>query len=157
MSIKQLEFYHGSVLCKITRNKKNKISLIEWDEKQNRSLYKIETENSKDLKILIRYDATARPVKRDKALHWDFTTLTYQENCYFCLVCIEEKIIYGDTVMEICAISPEKLLELFDTKEREEEQQISCIVKFEKGKSFRVTRKQKDIELVISRNQIDKI
>ncbi len=157
MSIKQLELFHGAVLSKITRNKTNKISLIEWDEKENRALYNVETERNSELSILIKYDATARTKKKNNGLAWDFVDLTYRDNCHFCLVCVEAKVIDGDTIMEVCAISPEDIHKLFTKEELEQRSAISCVVSLEKGKSFRVSRKQKNIELIIKRNAIESI
>ena len=157
MSIKQLDLFHGAILSKITRNKKNKISLVVWDERENRALYKVETERSNDLSILIKYDATARIKNKNKILAWDFVNLAYRKNCYFCLVCIESKVIDGDTIMEVCAISPEQIRKLFTREEIKQENTISCVVSLEKGKSFRVSRKQKDIEIIVKRKAIDNI
>ena len=156
MSIKQIDLFHGAVISKITRNPSNKISLIEWEEKENRALYKVETEHSSDMSIFIKYDTTPRESK-NKVLIWDFYDLLYRENCRFCFVCIEAKVIDGDTIMEICAIPEKELPKLFTPEEREHQQKISCRVKLEKGKSFRVSRKRKNIELTINRNKIGKI
>ena len=156
MSIKQIDLFHGSVLSKITRNESNKISLIEWSEKENRAMYKVETEHSRDVSIFIKY-ATSQKNKNTEKLTWNFTNLSYRENCLFCFVCIEDKVIDGDTVMEICAINQEKLHELFTREEIDHQQTISCVVKLEKRKAFRVNRQHKGIELIIPRNEIDKV
>ena len=157
MSIKHLELFHGAVLSKITRNENNKISLIEWNEDENRSLYSIETELSNNLSLMIKYHTTPRTSNKNGALSWRFADLSYRKNCYFCLVCIEAKIIDGDTVMEVCAISPDEVDKLFTKEEIDQGDLISCSVSLKKRESFRVRRKAKGIELTISRNAVDSI
>lgn len=152
MSIQHLDLFHGAVLSKITRNKNNTISLIECDEKGNPSLYSVGTEQHVALSIMIKY-ASAYPKKN----RWSFTNLIYRADCYFCLVCLEDRIIVGNTTMEICAIPPEKLKRLFSDAEIASQIPISCTVSLEKGKSFRVDRKKRGLSITVSRNQISKI
>jgi hypothetical protein len=156
MTIKQLELYHGAVLSKITRNKNNKISLIEWDEKEDRAIYKIDTPKPETKKIFVKTGASSRQNK-NKSLSWTFGNVPFYENCFYAFVCIEAKIIDKDTIMEICLINPKQVKgELFLENESKNNKIINFTISLEAKKSFRVKRKAgKNIEIIINRNAIE--
>jgi hypothetical protein len=158
MPIKQLELYHGAVLTKITRNKNNKISLIEWEKEEDPAIYEINTTAPKAKRIFVKTSVSSRQNK-NKSLSWNFANVPFRENHFYAFVCIEAKIIDKDTKMEICLISPEKIKnELFLKNEISENKLINFTVSLESGKSFRVKRKNtKGIEIVINRNEIEKL
>lgn len=158
MTIKQLELFHGSILSKIIRNKNNKISLIEWSEKDNKAIYLIDTPKTYSKKIFVKTSGSSRQNK-NKSISWNFAEVPFIKDCFYAFVCIEAKILDKDTIMEICLIEPDRVLnELFLKNEIKEKQKINLTISLKKGESFRVKRMNgRDIELIINRNQIDNL
>ncbi len=159
MNIKDI--FHGAVLWRVTQlDKRNlgtagrgkrKISLIEIDAERS-PVFSIDTDAA-SRQLLVKYDSTPRGVK-SRILYWDFS-LKYRKNCFVALVCVESKRISGSTLMEICVLSPEEVDKIFDTDKDSAGSSVSFVVSLQEGKSFRVNRKQKDIELLINRKAID--
>lgn len=155
MSIQLLDLFHGAVFSKIVRASSNKISIIEVSSEDGS--YKLETENSRDREMFIKYSSNATPCSRG-GLKWNFNSMKYNVESSFALVCIEGiKSDLSKQTMEICYLSPEKCKELFIEDEINAGAEISCVVSLNKGQSFRVKRSHKDIELVISKNAIEKV
>jgi len=154
ITIKYIELFHGVVLSKITRNKANTISLIEHDGKDGgRAIYKLTTDKN-ELSVFITYRTNLE--EKENTQIWHFNNLTYQTNYYFCLLCLNGKNIKGN-IGEVCAISSDEMKKLLSQEEISKEESISCIVSLKKNESFRVSRRRKGKEIIIARNQVDKI
>ena len=161
MKINQFELFHGAVLAKIIRNKKNRIGLIDFPQKAKWALYRVETQQSKEKHLLIKHDATPekRKTANPKELSWYFS-LQYSKNVHVvALVCMETKNMNRKNAnsMTLCYLSEKDLDELILPEERVKGKIIRFTVSLKPGQKFRVYRKQKNIKFNVSRNAIEKL
>ncbi len=155
MGIKLIDLFHGAVLSKITRNGKNTLKLLEWDN-DDRAIYKVSSGN-KDFEVLVKYQSKARDSKTKSVLSWYFNNIAYKKGRCYALACTEDREISGKSTKEICFISPIDAEDLFTQEEKTSKSNISFSVSLQKNSRLTVTRKKEGISFSVPRNAIDKI
>lgn len=158
MSIGKFEFMHGAALARLLRKDEPlTLTLIETNKGESWSAYKTTSGNT-EINIYMKYSTAPKQTKSQTFWTFVFNQPNVLElvrlnksTVSLILVCAQKDF---SEPSELCWISNANLALLIDF-EREGAQTIT--VRHEKGKSLRVNSSVHTDELIVNRDEIDKI
>lgn len=156
-SVKQFELFHGLVLVKMLRGKPPGMTLhlIQTNTQEEWATYKVN-----DARLFLKHSAKPREAKTTGAKTWTFNfgraelRQLGEAECRVGLVCGFPDVRAARD-MQVCFPSPEQTGRLLDLSSPEKKQQ-ALTVRWEKGKSLRVSSGRVQKPLVVSRSAFDK-
>ena len=159
--VHEFEAYHGIVLTKLLRSgRPTTLCMVETNPKQAWAAYKINDE----VTLYIKYRTGPHTLSRGKGgQSWTFVlspselgrirALQGDGQIHLVLVCGKKAISGGDSGMRTCLLESSKLQTVIDLGS---DSQQMITVKYQPGKSLRVTGSARAEPLIVSRNALDK-